>query len=53
MFVYKCDICKKEIKNGDETKVSPPGELSGPMFCQPCAKPILAFLKKHKLLQEN
>jgi len=53
MFVYKCDICKKEInQDRKEISVTPPGKLSAFMFCEKCGKPVLVFLKKHKLLKE-
>jgi hypothetical protein len=50
MLVKKCDKCKKEIKIGnDEVVVG----LGWPhySFCTRCGKPIIAFLKKRKLLQ--
>ena len=50
MLVTKCDSCKKEIKKRDERIVVGLGwpEFS---FCGRCGKPIIAFLKKHKLFQ--
>ena len=50
MLVRKCDNCKKEIKRRDEAVIVGLGwpEFS---FCGPCGKPIIAFLKKRKLLQ--
>jgi hypothetical protein len=50
MLVKKCDKCKKEIKKGDEALVVGLGwpEFS---FCGRCGEPIIAFLKKRKLLQ--
>ena len=49
MLVTKCDNCKKEIKRRDEAVIVGRGwpEFS---FCGPCGKPIIAFLKKRKLL---
>jgi hypothetical protein len=50
MLVRKCDSCKKEIKKGnDEVVVG----LGWPTYslCSRCGKPIIAFLKKRKLLQ--
>lgn len=51
MIVKKCDICKKKIK-GYPVKA---GEdvFSDKDFCSKCGKPILDFLKKHKLLKEE
>jgi len=50
MLVKKCDSCKKEIKDRDESVVV---GLGWPQFsfCGRCGKPIRAFLKKRKLLQ--
>ena len=52
MLVRKCDKCKKEIKQLNEAIVAEVGfpEFS---FCERCGKPIIAFLKKRKLLQSN
>lgn len=49
MFVYKCDICKKEIKDQEVTVRASQSNA----FCRDCAKPVLAFLKKHKLVEKN
>jgi len=48
MLVRKCDNCKKEIKTDDEVVAG----LGWPnyLFCTRCGKPIIAFLKKRKLL---
>ena len=50
MLVKKCDSCKKEIKDRDEAGA---GGLGWPQFsfCGRRGKPILAFLKKRKVLQ--
>lgn len=50
MLVTKCDNCRKEIKNRNEAVVVGFGwpEFS---FCRICGKPIIAFLKRRKLLQ--
>ncbi len=50
MLITKCDGCRKQIKNHDEKVVAGRGwpQFS---FCERCGKPILAFLKKRKLLQ--
>lgn len=52
MLVYKCDICKKKLKNNG-IRVSTRGFLSEYMFCESCAKPIVVFLKKNNLLKEK
>ena len=52
MTVYKCDICKKEIKD-EKSDVTVSQYLRSNIFCANCAKPIAIFLKKHKLLEEK
>ena len=50
MLVHKCDNCKKEIKEGNDEVVAGLG-CPNYSFCTRCGKPIIAFLKKRKLLQ--
>ena len=50
MLVRKCDNCKKEIKQLTEAIVAGIG-FPKFSFCERCGKPIIAFLKKRKLLQ--
>jgi hypothetical protein len=50
MLVHKCDNCKKEIKKGDAEVVAGLG-WPNYSFCTPSGKPIIAFLKKRKLLR--
>ena len=53
MFVYKCDVCRKEIKKkAQQIGVVPPGKLLAFTLCEKCGKPILGFLKKHKLFEK-
>jgi len=49
MLIRKCDNCKKEIKGRDEEIIA---GFAWPqfLFCGRCGKPIIAFLKKCKLL---
>jgi DNA-directed RNA polymerase subunit RPC12/RpoP len=49
MLVHKCDNCKKEIKKGEGEVVAGLG-WPNYSFCIRCGKPIIAFLKKSKLL---
>ena len=51
MFVYKCDICKKEIKESGERVSVRVGYSSDQMFCATCAKPVIVFLKQHKFIK--
>lgn len=52
MLVFKCDKCKKEIK--ERTKIVRVG-INFPEFylCFACGKPVLDFLKKHKLFNSK
>ena len=49
MLVRKCDNCKKEIKGRDKEIIA---GFTWPRFSfrGRCGKPIIAFLKKRKLL---
>lgn len=51
MNLTKCDICKKKLK--DKPVRAGIGYFAGNDFCSKCAKPILGFLKKHKLLDKE
>jgi DNA-directed RNA polymerase subunit RPC12/RpoP len=50
MTVYKCDICKKEIKD-KKSDITISQYLRSNIFCAKCAKPVTSFLEKHKLLE--
>ncbi len=52
MLVKKCDNCKKEIKKVDDELVVGLG-WPNYSFCRRCGKPILAFLKKRRLLRSD
>ena len=51
MNVSKCDICKKKITGYPVT--AGVDFFHGKDFCLKCGKPILDFLKKHKLIKED
>ena len=51
MHVKKCDICKKNIK-GSPIRAGA-DFLSDKDFCLKCGKPVLDFLKKHKLVKKE
>jgi len=51
MNISKCDICKKRLK--DKPVRAGMGYFTGNDFCLKCGKPILDFLKKHKLLDKE
>jgi len=51
MFVTKCDICKKEIKDRETSVSVGVGRiLPNQALCGPCGKPVIAFLKRHGLI---
>jgi len=49
MLVRKCDRCKKEVNIGEEITAGLGWDRYS--LCARCGKPIIALLKKHKLLQ--
>jgi len=51
VFIKQCDICKKKIK-GCPIRAGA-DSFSDKDFCLKCGKPILDFLKKHKLVKEE
>jgi len=51
MFIYKCDLCKREIKDSKEMVTAAIGHGTGYCFCAGCGKPIVGVLRKLKLLQ--
>jgi len=51
MNIHKCDICKKKVEM-DSVKAGV-GYFSDKEFCLKCGKPIVDFLKKHKLIKEE
>ena len=53
MLVYKCDICKKEIRKENEMISVDAGGLFRRYFlCGRCGKPVINFLDKNKLTQK-
>jgi len=54
MNVKKCDFCEKELKDSQHVGAGvgyflrPDVEL-----CLECGKPILIFLRKHKIIDKN
>jgi hypothetical protein len=50
MRLNRCDICRQQITNPNEQIVLGYGipELQY-SFCPICAKPVIAFLKRHRL----
>jgi rRNA maturation endonuclease Nob1 len=51
MNLTKCDICGKKLKN--KPVKAGIGYFADKDFCSKCGKPILDFLKKYKLLDEE
>lgn len=52
MLMFKYDVCKKEIKDRTMT-VKIGTDFSQSYFCFTCGKPVLDFLKKHKLFDSK
>ena len=46
MIAYKCDKCKKNIKENETVSAGFGGMLQTKIFCVKCAKPVAAFLIK-------
>ncbi len=53
MYIEKCDICKKEIKDRFSKVMAGSGALNQFDLCADCGKPITTFLKKKKLIDQN
>jgi len=51
MYVMKCDICKKKLK--DDPIRAGFGYFVGNDFCSKCGKPLIDFLKKHKFINKE
>ena len=47
MILYKCDRCKKNIKENETVSAGFGGMLQTKIFCAKCAKPVADFLNKH------
>ena len=53
MYVIKCDICKKQLKDRNDSIRAGVGLFREKDLCQNCGKPISDFLKRHKLIKEE
>lgn len=53
MNITKCDICHEEIERDEEVCVGYLMPLPRYSLCLKCAKPIIAFLQKNKLIGEE
>ena len=49
--IHKCDVCKKLIDR-ERTMVDTANYSNRFEFCSKCASPILAILKKYKLITQ-
>jgi hypothetical protein len=49
-IVHKCDACRKVIRGRDSVTVDIPDHRRLLEFCAACAAPIVAVLKKYKLI---
>ena len=54
MTVHKCDVCKKTIgENEDAIRIEFKNSISCFLVCLVCAKAILIFLQKNKLIEKK
>jgi hypothetical protein len=53
MLVYKCDICKKVIKDKENSSVSVGTYFRNKTLCNKCGKPILDFMIKNNLIEKK
>lgn len=51
-LVFKCDLCRKEIKDLVVT-VGYGHSFGGYNLCGKCGKPVINFLKKKKLIKKD
>jgi len=51
MMIHRCDICKKKIDRDESVYVRV--DWHNHEMCRICAKPVLTFLKKNKLVKKN
>ena len=51
MMLTKCDLCRKNIKG--EPIMAGQGYSDRVDLCEPCGSPVLDFLKKHKLIEQD
>ena len=51
MRIHACDICKKEKQPKELLSIYK--FLNTVELCEKCAEPIVKFLKKHKLMEEE
>jgi hypothetical protein len=53
MIIERCDLCKKELPRGEYVTAGDRGVFGQYSFCEKCGQPIVAFLKKHKLIKNR
>jgi hypothetical protein len=54
MLVYKCELCKKEIDRQEPfVTLGYKSSIGHQSFCAACGKPLLNFLKRHKLIEKE
>ncbi len=51
MLVHKCDICKSEIDSEKIITLNQRHPYNQFSFCEDCSKPLIKFLKEHKLIK--
>ncbi len=53
MDIKKCDLCKKEIKEKDESVHVRFASYEHADLCGRCALPVLKFLQKNKFIKKE
>lgn len=54
MFITKCDICKKQIKESANAVLAGYGHgFAAYSFCDKCGKPVSDFLIKNELINKH
>jgi len=53
MNITKCDICRKAVKYREQISIGYLTFIPRYSLCLKCAKPIIDFLKKNKLIKDE
>ncbi len=52
MLVYKCDLCKKILKDREKSVTAGFG-WDSKVLCTDCGKPVVKFLLQQKLIEKD
>ncbi len=53
MRITRCDICLKKISWENKIEIGYKSIMPQFSVCESCGKPVVAFLKKHKLIEKD